>query len=170
VVHYFELIRTPDLDAASAQAFALVDLTIDGRPRAVRRTTRLGAQIYTASIGGEATTADKAVTVAFTYRALVQQNGHLFHLDFSRRTKDVRVHFAYGGCGIRHVNVLDYIASSRDASPSRLPAAGPTPSIALRFDSWVLPKAGIGFVWVLDLEMASAEARRQPARTPRAPG
>ena len=88
---------------------------------------------------------------------------HLFHLDFSRPTKDVRVHFAYGGCGIRYVNVLDYIASSRDAGLSRLPASAPTPSIALRFDGWVLPKAGVGFVWVLESEVAAAAIDGRPA-------
>lgn len=41
-----------------------------------------------------------------------------------------------------------------DSPASRLPASGPTPSIALRFDGWILPKAGVAFVWVLDSEMA----------------
>jgi hypothetical protein len=134
VVHYFEPVRSLDLDAASAEAFDLVELRVDGRPRPIRRMTKAGAQLYTASAGIEATTAGHPATLCFTYRALVQQHGHLFHLDFSRPTKDVRVHFAYGGCGIRYVNVLDYIASSRDAGLSRLPASAPTPSIALRFD------------------------------------
>jgi hypothetical protein len=32
-------------------------------------------------------------------------------LDFPRPTKGLKVHFAYGGCGIDRVNVVDYIAS-----------------------------------------------------------
>ena len=61
------------------------------------------------------------------------------------------------GCGLRHVNVLDYIASSQEAGLSRRPTLGPTPSIALRFDGWVLPKAGVAFVWVLKDEMTTVE-------------
>jgi hypothetical protein len=37
--------------------------------------------------------------------------------------------------------------------PGRLPPTAPTPSIALRFDDWMLPKAGVAFVWVLEREM-----------------
>lgn len=117
-------------------------------------------------IGSDARTGGRAVAICFTYLALLQQHGHLFHLDFSRPTKDVRVHFAYRGCGIRHVNLLDYIASSLDTALSRLPASGPTPSIAVRFDGWALPKAGIGFVWVLESELGAAATDGRPAGTP----
>jgi hypothetical protein len=84
----------------------------------------------------------------------MQQHGPPLHLDISRPAKGLKVQFAYGGCRIRHVNVLDYIAGSCPARLSRLPASGPTPSIALGFDGWVLPKAAIAFVWVLEREMA----------------
>lgn len=63
--------------------------------------------------------------------------------------------FAYGGCGIRHVDVLNYNASSTPTAVSRLPESGPTPSVAVRFDGWVLPTAGVVFVWVLENEVAS---------------
>jgi hypothetical protein len=99
-------------------------------------------------------TGDRRVAISYTHRLLVQQHGHLLHLDITRPAKGLKVHFAYGGCGIRHVNVVDYIAGSKQTRLSRLPASGPTPSIALGFDGWVLPKAGIAFVWVLEREMA----------------
>jgi hypothetical protein len=92
----------------------------------------------------------------------VQQHSHLLHLDIGKPTKDLRVQFAYGDCGIRHVNVVHYIASSRQPGLSRLPASEPTPSIALRFDGWILPQAGVAFVWVLESEMAPAGSHYQP--------
>ena len=159
VVHYFEPIGA--LDGASADAFHLVELTVDGRPRPVRRTARSGTQVFTAGLGEESTTAGRTLAISYTYRVVVQQHGHLLHLDISRPTKALKVQFAYGGCGIRHVNVVDYIASSRRARLSRLPAAGPTPSIALGFDGWILPKAGAAFVWVLEREMASISAHTE---------
>ena len=36
------------------------------------------------------------------------------------------------------------------------PPSEPTPSIALRFDGWILPKAGVAFVWVLEDEVVDA--------------
>ena len=73
-----------------------------------------------------------AVTLALV---LLQHHGPLLHLDFPHPTKGLKVHFAYGGCGIRRVNVVD-IASSRRPGLSELPASAPTPSIGLRFDGW----------------------------------
>jgi hypothetical protein len=76
------------------------------------------------------------------------------HLDLPRPTK---VQLAYGGCGIRRVNVVDYIAGSRQPGLSQLPPPAPMPSIALRFDGRMLPKAGVGFVWVLERAFPATE-------------
>jgi hypothetical protein len=152
VVHYVQPVGT--LDAGSAEAFELVELTVDGVRRPVRRAVRTGAQVYTASLGDRAMTGDRRVAISYTHRLLVQQHGHLLHLDISRPAKGLKVHFAYGGCGIRRVNVLDYIAGSSQTRLSQLPASGPTPSVALGIDGWVLPKAGVAFVSVLEREMA----------------
>jgi len=163
VVHYFEPVL--GLDGASGRAFQLVEMTVDGRPERVRRTERTGTQVYSASFESDVMAGEHMVAMSFTYRALVQQQGHLFHLDISRPTKNLRVHFAYGGCAIRYVSVLDYIASSTQPGLSQLPASGPTPSIALNFDGWVMPKAGVAFVWVLESEMASIHAPRRDAQS-----
>jgi hypothetical protein len=167
VVHYFEPVRTLELDGASTDAFDLIELTIDGRRRVTRGTTRAGTQIHTANVSSDATNGELAVAISFAYRTLVQRNGHLFHLDFSRPTRDVKVQFAYGDCGICYVNVLDYIASSKQSGLTRLPASGPTPSIALRFDGWILPKAGVAFVWVLVEEFVSGSTRDTQLARPR---
>ena len=52
------------------------------------------------------------------------------------------------------------------AGLSRLPASEPTPSVFLRFDGWILPKAGVAFVWVLDEEMVRAAANGHRAIAP----
>lgn len=161
VVHDFQPIGA--LDGGSEDAFQLVECTVDGKQRPVRRTARAGAQVHTASLGSEATTAGRPLAISYTHRLLVQRHGHLLHLDISRPTRGLKVQFAFGNCGIRRVNVVDYIASSRQPGLSRLPASGPTPSIALRFDSWVLPKAGVAFVWVLESEITSGHGERLAA-------
>jgi hypothetical protein len=47
--------RALDLDAASVEAFELVELRVDGRPRPLRRMTTAGAQLCTATVGSEET-------------------------------------------------------------------------------------------------------------------
>jgi hypothetical protein len=164
VVHYVQPVG--QLDGASPEAFELVELTVDGAHRPVRRTARTGAQVYTASLGDEAMRGDRPVAIAYTHRLLVQQHGHLLHLDISRLAKGLKVQFGCGGCGIRRVNVLKYIAGSSHTRLSQLPASGPTPSVALGFDGWVLPEAGVAFAWVLEREMAPVREHDElPAAT-----
>jgi hypothetical protein len=104
----------------------LVELTVDGRRRPVRRTTRTGAQVFSASLGEDAEIARRTPTVSYTYRVLIQQQGHLLHLDLSRPTKGLHVELAYGGCAIRHVNVVD--PSGRCGTPETEP--GPSGVVA----------------------------------------
>jgi len=50
------------------------------------------------------------------------------------------------------------VASSGQPGLTRLPPLAPSPSISLRFDGWVLPKAGAAFVWGLEREVAHEPA------------
>jgi len=168
LVHYFQPVEELELHGGSEQAFQFVELTVDGRRRPVRRTARTartGTQLFTVSLGDERAIAGRTLAISYTYRVLVQQQSHLLELDISRPTKGLRVQLAYGGCGIRRVNVADYIASSQQPGLTRLPPSEPTPSVALHFDEWILPKAGVAFVWVLEREIAPSAAEPSNAYT-----
>ena len=149
---YFEPVR--GLDASSPEAFRLLQCTIDGRPLTARRTSRGKSQFFTVNVGDEVVAAQQVVTLSYTYRTLVQQNGHVLHLDISHPTKGLHVAFSYGGCGIHFVNVLDYIAGARQPRIEQLPASDPTPAVEVSYDGWVFPKGGVAFVWVLESEMS----------------
>lgn len=155
---YFEPLA--DLDASSRKAYELLQFTVDGQYRPVRRTQRKGAQLYTASIAHDGESQDE-VLVSYTYRVLVQQAGHLLYLDVSRPTKGLHVQFWYGDTGIRFVNALDFIASAEQPRVVRAPRSVPTPAIDIGFDGWVFPRSGVAFVWVLDAEMQSPVAARR---------
>ncbi|HEX3779763.1 MAG TPA: hypothetical protein VHX38_08835 [Pseudonocardiaceae bacterium] len=146
--------RSAPVDAASQDAFELVQLTVDGKARTIRRTQRHGAQLYTASLGATAMTG-KPVVVAYTYRVLVQRHGHVLYLDLPRPTRGLKVQFTYGGAGIRRVNALDFIASSEPTRIDQTPASAPTRSIDIGFDGWIFPRSGVAFIWVLEDEMKS---------------
>jgi hypothetical protein len=151
VAWYFE--PTAGLDGASPEAFELVQFTVDGKPYIARRTTKRGSQVYTVNLGAEVVAAQREVTIAYTYRTLVQRHGHLIHLDLVHPTKGFKATLSYGDCGIRYVNVLDYIAGVQQPRVARLEASVPTPSVEVAYDGWVFPKGGVAFVWVLEEEM-----------------
>ncbi|HEX3786109.1 MAG TPA: hypothetical protein VHX38_41205 [Pseudonocardiaceae bacterium] len=52
--------RSAPVDAASRDAFDLVQLSVDGKARTIRRTERKGAQIYTASLGAAVMNASRS--------------------------------------------------------------------------------------------------------------
>jgi hypothetical protein len=156
---YFEPVK--GLDGSSPEIFRLLQFTVDGKPLVARRTTRAKSQILAVNLGEKTVAARQRVTISYTYRTLVQQNGHLLHLDISHPTKGLHVEFSYGDCGIRYVNVLDYIAGAQRPQIAQLPATDPTPSVEISYDGWVFPKGGVAFVWVLEGELDSAVARER---------
>jgi hypothetical protein len=159
---YFEPIA--GLDGSSPEAFSLLECSIDGAVRPARRSTRKGSQLFTVSLGEDVVSSGRTVTISYTYRSLVQRHSHLLHLDLARPTKGFTAELRYGGCGIRHVNVLDYVAGSKQPHISGLIASDPTPSAEVSFAGWVFPKGGVAFVWVLEDELPEANSSVDPHR------
>lgn len=178
---YRELLRDPtvasawhfdhsaglDLDAASPEVFTLLQLSVNGHDKKIRRSTRTGSQLATVNLGQEVT--DSEVTISYTYRVLVQRHGHLLYLDLPRPSKGVHVQLDYAHTGIRRVNVLDYFASPDASRIEQSPATAPAKTIDVRFDGQTFPRAGVAFVWVLDDELAVRVRDRRPASRQRDP-
>lgn len=125
--------RNSGVDASTPAAFELLKFTANGKPRTIRRSQRRGAQAYSVSMGN-LLDIEEPITVAYTYRVLVQRHGHLLYLDVPRPTKGLRVRLDYEGCGIRRVNSLDFIASSQLAAVDHAPDASPARTVDLAFD------------------------------------
>jgi len=64
----------------------------------------------------------------------------------------------YGDCGIRYLNVLDYLAGPRQPRITRLAASDPTPSVEIAYQGWTFPKGGVAFVWVLEGELDATKS------------
>ncbi|ABW12086.1 hypothetical protein Franean1_2657 [Parafrankia sp. EAN1pec] len=77
--HYFEPVA--GLDAASPEAFELLQFTTDGRACPTRRSKRSAGQSFTVTADAR-NAAGREVDIAYTYRVLIQQHGHLLYLDF----------------------------------------------------------------------------------------
>lgn len=141
-----------NLNGSSSKVFDVLQVTINGKHPSMRYAKRATSQTISVPTGikdGEV----KELSVSYTYRALVERHGHMLILETGQLSKGMHVEFNYGDCGIRYVNVVDAIASTDEPMISRTPTHVETPSISVGFDGWVLPKAQVGFVWVLSEEL-----------------
>ncbi|MEU8860936.1 hypothetical protein [Streptomyces umbrinus] len=148
---YFDPIG--ELNAASPEAFKLVHITANGKPLTARRSVRKDGQSFTCNLG-DMVNAKNEITISYTYRVLVQRHGHLLHLDLAQPTKDFRAELWYGDCGIRRMNVIDYLSGPRQPRYRHLEASDPSPSVEVAYEGWTFPKGGVAFVWVLDEELS----------------
>ncbi|EKX63090.1 hypothetical protein [Streptomyces ipomoeae] len=141
-----------NLDASSPEVFELVQVAVNGKNQSIRRTTRKGGQTYACTLNDDVDPKSE-VTISYTYRVLVQRHGHTLHLDLSQPTKNFRAELWYGDCGIRRMNVLDYLSGPRQPRYRHLEASDPSPSVEVAYEGWTFPKGGVAFVWVLEDEM-----------------
>ncbi|WP_234531678.1 hypothetical protein [Streptomyces shenzhenensis] len=148
---YFEPVH--GLDASSPEVFELVQVAVNGKSQKIRRSVRKEGQVCTVGLGGDVKTGEP-VTVSYAYRVLVQQHGHVLHLDLAQPTKDFRAELWYGDCGIRYMNVLDYLSGPRQPRYTALAASDPSPSVEVAYEGWTFPKGGVAFVWVLEGELS----------------
>lgn len=136
------------LDGGSKDAFELVQFTVDGEDRTIRRTAKVGGQTYSASVGRDAVLANKPVTIAYAYRTVLRQQGHMLHVDVEQPSKGLDVSLEYGECGIAEMRLIPFIASSKKVRSYRLPPSVPEMTVGIGFDGWVMPRQGVIAVWV----------------------
>ncbi|WP_431230445.1 hypothetical protein [Paenarthrobacter nicotinovorans] len=139
-------------DASDKNAFELVQYSVDGETRTIRRTARKSGQTYSVNIGHELVAAQEPVKISYTYKTIVAQDGHLLHFDIDQPTKGLSVLLDYSDVDISDVKILDLIASSKHARVERTPSSVPGRTVNVDFDGWVFPRTGIAFVWTLASE------------------
>ncbi|WP_306359799.1 hypothetical protein [Nocardia sp. CC227C] len=162
------------IDATDQVAFELLQFSVDGQERTIRRSARKTGQIYTADLGLDVRQAEAPVTIAYTYRTVTERRGHLLFVDIEQPTRGIEVELDYSDCAIERVSVLDFIASSRATRIERSPNTVPGRSVRVGLDGWVFPRSGVGFVWVTAERpastIASSNGARKRPRNVRAPG
>lgn len=129
-----------DIDAGERSFFELVDFTVDGKPRPIRRTSKQGSQIYTVAMPKEAIEANEPVRVAYTYRTVTAVDRHVLRLRVDQPTRGLSIEFDYSDTDIAGVDVLDFITSSERAMITETPASLPERQVTVAFDGWVPSK------------------------------
>lgn len=135
------------IDADSRDAFEVVQFSVNGEERTIRRAVRKSGQIYSVGLGTNPND-ETPVTISYTYRTVTARRGHLLYVDIEQPTRGMEVELDYGDCPIERVSVLDLIASSRATRVERTPETVPGKSVRVSFDGWAFPRSGVGFVWV----------------------
>ena len=140
------------LNGHDKAAFELVQFSIDGEDRTIRRTARAGSQTYSVTIGKDLIDSGDFATVAYTYRTVLRQSGHMLYVDVEQPSKGLDVTLDYGECGIAEMRLTPFIASSHKVRNHQMPDSVPEQSVGIGFDGWVFPRSGAIAVWVLDSE------------------
>ena len=140
------------LDVTDLDNFALIEFAVDGEPLKITRTTDEHGQVYTVDIGEAVVEAEQPVVMSFTYRSRLRRDGHMVHFDVDRPTKGFELELNYQDAGIAKMKLVDFISSTRRARVSEAPDVAGVKKYTMSYDSWVLPRAGVAFVWILEDE------------------
>lgn len=147
------------IDAGAKEAFELVQFTVDGEERPIRRTARKGAQTYSVNLGIAEEQQGPERTISYTYRLKPAAHNRLLHFDIEQPARGVDIELDYSDTDIAHVNMIDFIASSQKSIMTKSPETVPGKMIGLQFDGWVMPRSGVVFVWVRDEDIRHLDNR-----------
>ncbi|MEV6254656.1 hypothetical protein AB0L97_15510 [Nocardia sp. NPDC051911] len=139
---------TSGIDAGAKEAFELVQFTVDGEERAIRRSARKGAQTYSVNLGLSDGHRTRPRTIAFTYRLQPAPQSRWLQFTVDQPSRGINIDLDYSDTDIAYVNLIDFIASSHKTVVTKSPETVPGRTIGLQFDGWVMPRSGVAFVWV----------------------
>lgn len=146
----------PGMDAASKDAYELLELTVDGVPQSIRRTARKNSQVYSIRLGNS-TTEDKPVRIRQVFRTLTPTYGHLLNFELPQPARNMALTMDYTNTEIANMRVSDTVATSRPARIITTPDSAPGKVISVEAPGWLLPKTGFSFTWTLNAELPQTE-------------
>ncbi|PPF20838.1 hypothetical protein C5B95_07170 [Rathayibacter sp. AY1A7] len=148
----------PGFDASSRDAFELLQLTVDGEEKRIRRSARKTGQTYSVAIGDDAVRDGRMVRIRHVYRTITPRSGHRLYVAIAQPTKGLSLTLDYTDTDIAHMSVTDLVSAAQRPHVSRLPEQTAAREISLDVPGWLLPKAEVTFVWTLASEVSSADA------------
>jgi hypothetical protein len=146
----------PGFDANERAAFELLEFSVDGQPRSIRRTTRKSGQTYSATIGEDVVRAGKPVRIRHIYQTITPQSGHRLFVEIAQPTRGLSLELDYSDTDISHLSVTDLVTSGQRARIAQLPKQVDAKVLSVDLPGWLLPKAGFTFVWTLVSEESPA--------------
>lgn len=136
-------------DAKKRSAFELLDFSVNGKSRKIRRSTGKTGQTYTVAMDEDDLRGDEPSKVIYTYRTITSKNSHVLFFDIEQPTKDFQAEFDYTNTEIASVSTLDLVPSARRPKIEHSPTGSGTRTVRLHTQGWMFPRSGVAFVWAL---------------------
>jgi len=152
----------PGVDAASRESYELLELTVDGRPQTIRRSTRKTGQTYSVQLDAAACSSEP-VRIRQVFRVVTPKWGHRLYFELPQPCRRLSLSIDYTNTDIAHLTISDTVATSRAAQITRSPAAVASKVVAVDMPGWLLPKSGFSATWTLNAELPRDESRREAA-------
>ena len=152
----------PGMDAASKDAYELLELTVDGKPQSIRRTARKSSQVYSVRLA-DAAQDGKPVRIRQVFRTLTTTYGHLLNFELPQPARNMALTMDYTNTEIANMRVSDTVATSRPARIITMPDSVPGKVISVEAPGWLLPKTGFSFTWTLNAELPQTEQGSEAA-------
>ena len=146
----------PGMDARRREAYELLELTVDGRPQPIRRSTRATGQTYSVDLDEDARSG-KPVRIRQVFRTITPQWSHRLYFAVRQPTRGWSLRLDYTDTNIGDMRVNDTVATAPAARIVRSPEAVPGKVIALESAGWLMPGSGVAFTWTLDEELPQTE-------------
>ncbi|WP_230671723.1 hypothetical protein [Rathayibacter sp. Leaf248] len=148
----------PGFDASSRDAFELLQFSVDGEDKKIRRSARKTGQTYSVGIGDDVVRDCRMVRIRHVYRTITPRSGHRLYVAIAQPTKGLSLTMDYTDTDIAHMSVTDLVSAAQRPHISRLPEQTAAREISLDVPGWLLPQAEVTFVWTLASEVSSADA------------
>lgn len=152
----------PGVDAAGRESYELLELTVDGRPQAIRRSTRKTGQTYSVQLDAAACNGEP-VRIRQVFRVVTPKWGHRLYFELPQPCRRLSLSIDYTNTDIAHLTISDTVATSRAAQITRSPAAVAGKVVSVDMPGWLLPKSGFSATWTLNAELPRDESRREAA-------
>ena len=102
----------PGMDASDRAAFELLEFSVDGEARPIRRTERKTGQTYSVDVGQRAVEQQLPVRIRHLYRVLTPQAGHRLFFEIPQPSRGVSITLDYSATDISHMSVTELIATA----------------------------------------------------------
>ena len=146
------MVPRPGMDASNRGCYELLEVTVDGEPQTIRRTSRKTGQTYTVPLSQEALSG-KPVRIRQVFRTVTPTWGHRLFFELPQPGRDVSLTLDYTNTDIAQMRVSDTVGALRPPQISQMPESVPGKVIAVEAPGWLLSKAGFAFTWTLNAEL-----------------
>lgn len=146
------------VSASDQAAFELLEFSVNGEPRAIRRSQRRTGQTYTVTIGEDIVRAARPVRIRHVCRTVGAKSAHRLFTELPAPVRGLSLEVDYTQTDISSMSVTDAVSSLAKPRVTRIPEQFAGREIQVDLDGWLMPRSGFTFVWTLSSE--------EPASTP----